>query len=350
MLIKTECVVEYWRVELVFLRILSLTFIVLSGCSLSGTTKFPVLEGPYLGQSPPGVVAELFAPGVISTVHHEHSGAIFSPDGKELYWTVMMTPLQSPVPSAIMHMKCIDGLWTQPEVASFSGRYSDSVNFFSPDGNQLYFNSTRPKTGDGEPQRNIDVWVVSRTPTGWSTPTRLGSTINTPMNETSAQMTASGMMYFYAYRTDIRAIYRAPSVDGIIGEMELLGPTINSEHLDWCPYVDPEERYIVFASNRPSSLGSLDLYISFAQGDGEWGEAINLGPNINSEFNDRYPCVSPDGKYLFFLSVRTTLPKYYSDQQTYAQMLDSSRRIDNGLSNIYWVDAKFLLGLNPGSD
>ena len=85
----------------------------LTGCNLSRTSDFPVLEGLYLGQSPPGASAELFAPGIVSTAHHEHSAAVFSPDGKELFWTVMMTPLQSPVPGAIMHMRYVAGRWTR---------------------------------------------------------------------------------------------------------------------------------------------------------------------------------------------------------------------------------------------
>ena len=49
--------------------------------------NFPVLRGPYLGQKPPGDVPELFAPGIVSSVYWEHSGAVFTPDGKELFWS-----------------------------------------------------------------------------------------------------------------------------------------------------------------------------------------------------------------------------------------------------------------------
>ena len=48
---------------------------------------FPKLTGPYLGQKPPGPTPELFAPGIISTEKNEHSPAIFSKDGNELFWS-----------------------------------------------------------------------------------------------------------------------------------------------------------------------------------------------------------------------------------------------------------------------
>jgi hypothetical protein len=278
----------------------------------------------------------------LPTKHHEHSAAIFSQDGLELFWTLIVMPLQGPAPSVIMHMRCVDGRWSRPEVASFSGRYGDSVGFFSPDGDALYFNSNRPASGSGPPMATLDLWMVTRTRDGWSSPTRLDPPINTPGNETSAQSTRSGTLYMYAYRPGFRGYFRARAVDGRYEEPEPLGPTINSEYLDWCHYVDPDERYIIFASDRPGGHGRLDLYISFAQPNGAWGEAINLGPNVNSEDNDRFPCVSPDGRYLFFLSKRTPLPEFSPDRLTHVQLVEMSESITNGLSNIYWIDAGFV--------
>ena len=51
-----------------------------------GQDELPVLQGPYLGQTPPGLIPEVFAPDIISTEHHEW-GSIFSPDMKEFYFS-----------------------------------------------------------------------------------------------------------------------------------------------------------------------------------------------------------------------------------------------------------------------
>ncbi|MFX1513426.1 MAG: hypothetical protein ACFFCQ_12635, partial [Promethearchaeota archaeon] len=47
-----------------------------------------VLYGEYLGLTPPKITPEIFAPGIISTHHHEHSFPTFSPDGREVYWSL----------------------------------------------------------------------------------------------------------------------------------------------------------------------------------------------------------------------------------------------------------------------
>lgn len=313
-------------------------------------TVFPVLLGPYLGQEPPGDSPRLFAPGIVADIHHEHSAAIFSPDGDELFWTLVVMPLQSPLPAVIMHTRRVDNQWTKPQVATFSGRYSDDVGSFSPDGQRLYISSLRPLPGSDVPNRRADIWYVDRTENGWSEPRWLDSPLNTENYESDPKITRKGNLYFVGYMENVagsHGIFRSKLVDGRFAEPEALGPNINTEYNDWCPYVHPDEDYIIFSSLRPGGFGSGDLYISFMQQDGSFGEAVNLGSLINSDDNDRFPAVSPDGQYLFFLSKRSPLPDHFEVRQTLAQMLAMSQTITNGLSNIYWVDAGIIERLSP---
>jgi 7,8-dihydropterin-6-yl-methyl-4-(beta-D-ribofuranosyl)aminobenzene 5'-phosphate synthase len=53
------------------------------------------MRGPYLGQEPPGATPKAFAPGVISTSNLEHSAPAFSPDGREVYWSLWKRPSRS---------------------------------------------------------------------------------------------------------------------------------------------------------------------------------------------------------------------------------------------------------------
>ena len=64
-----------------------------------------------------------------------------------------------------------------------------------------------------------------------------------------------------------------------------------------------------------TQVGNVDIFVSFRGRDGEWTEAVGMGHGINSEGQDLCPMVTPDGKYLFFLSDR------------------------NGNSDVWWVDA-----------
>ncbi len=84
---------------------------------------FPVLQGPYLGQTLPGTTPEIFAPGIVCTGLSERDMA-FTPDGGELYFTALFNG-----GSAIVCCKTVNGKWTPPEVAEFSGRYPDIEPF-----------------------------------------------------------------------------------------------------------------------------------------------------------------------------------------------------------------------------
>ena len=102
--------------------------------SCSQRDEILVLEGPYLGQKPPGMTAEIFAPGIISTGNSERCAA-FTPDGKELYYIIWGPPY-----GVILSLKEEKNGWTKPRVAPFSGRYGGDFTM-SPDGNSIVFSS-----------------------------------------------------------------------------------------------------------------------------------------------------------------------------------------------------------------
>ncbi|TFG74500.1 MAG: hypothetical protein E4H23_11920 [Chrysiogenales bacterium] len=112
-------------------------------------------SGPYLGQKPPGMTAEIFAPGILSTSNPEVCIS-FTPDGKEVYYTV-----GGPPHSVILFRKEVDGVWTEPQVAPFSGSYSAECQL-APDGKRLYFCSGMPLSGTGDPKGNWDLFKVER--------------------------------------------------------------------------------------------------------------------------------------------------------------------------------------------
>lgn len=95
-----------------------------------------LLAGDYLGLDPPGDTPVLFAPGIVSTCR-EHSAAMFTPDGLEVYFGRLF-------PQEIVFMRQAGGGWTLPEVAPFSGVYDDLYPFLSADGRLVVFSSNRP--------------------------------------------------------------------------------------------------------------------------------------------------------------------------------------------------------------
>src|SRR4029079_9052859 len=83
--------------------------------------------------------------------------------------------------SPIVGARFVDGRWTMPEVAPFSGRYSDADPFITADGKKFYFISRRP--APGKTSRDLDIWVMDKTETGWSEPRNLGQPVNSNDNE-----------------------------------------------------------------------------------------------------------------------------------------------------------------------
>jgi Tol biopolymer transport system component len=268
---------------------------------LSQQSDFPKFTGPYLGQKPPGMIPEPFAPELRSTM----VGYAFSSDGVELYFGSL---------SGIMFSRQENGRWTEPQTAPFSGRYHDFDFNFSPDGASLFFTSNRPLMKDEAPQNQYDIWVVHRTEAGWSEPINIGLPVNTEQNEVYPSVSKNGNLYFFR---DIRGgtataadIYCSKFVDGHYTTPEKLGDEINSEFPDIDPFIAPDESYLIFHSFRQDGFGRADLYISFRKNDGNWIRALNMGDKINTAGGDISGRVSPDGKYFFF--TRSSKPYWVS--------------------------------------
>jgi hypothetical protein len=108
-------------------------------CFLCFATGQPPARHPYASEQPL-TEPTIFGAGVISTGDYETHPA-FTPDGQTLYF-VKSTPTFSFW--TIVVSRFVNGRWTEPEVAPFSGRYSDADPFITADGQQLYFISARP--------------------------------------------------------------------------------------------------------------------------------------------------------------------------------------------------------------
>jgi hypothetical protein len=104
-------------------------------------SDFPKLSGSYLGQKPPGMTPEVFAPGFVSTKFGELN-SIFSPDGKEFYFSRRGIPGK---PSVLMVTKMESDGWTEPRPLPFSGTYDDIDLFLCADNQRLVFCSSRSR-------------------------------------------------------------------------------------------------------------------------------------------------------------------------------------------------------------
>jgi hypothetical protein len=275
-------------------------------------TSFSSLAGPYLGQTPPGTVPELFAPGIISTDVGEGCSG-FMEDG-ELF-------LFARRGEGILFTEVKGNGWTSPEEVSFSSRGQDGDFIIAPDGVTVYFASGRPVEQGAPSLRDHNIWKTVRTPSGWTEPKILPYPINTEAHESYPSLSADGTLYYFSRREGgfgQSDIYLSEPVNGSYRETVNLGNIINTEHHEVDPFIAPDESYLIFASDRPGGLGSDDFYICFKGPNGEWLPPVNMGEKINSRHTEYIINVTLDGKYIF----------YTSDKQ--------------GSRDIYWVDHNII--------
>lgn len=275
-------------------------FLVKSGAD-PGPAQFPVMEGDYLGQAPPGDTPVIFAKGIISTIWGLHSSLAFSPDGSEVYWVPMIDVPGQPYSVNHIHlMKRTGNRWASPQIASFSGLegVSDGEPFFSHDGNRIYFNSSRPNPEQGNAKKE-NIWYVDRTPSGWGDPKPVSQAINRMGMHWQFSLDKEGNLYFASDNSGghgMQDIYISSFKDGEYGTPENLGVNINSAENEMTPFISPEGDYLIFSRG-------TDLRISFRNPDATWGESKSMGSPVSTGF-ELCPLLTPDGKYLIFLSGR----------------------------------------------
>jgi hypothetical protein len=277
-----------------------------SGCNTGSDSEIVFYPGGEL----PGSVPEVFAPGIISDAGYRlHGAVVFDPRGGLIMWPV--------VPPAVMSIYLVDGEWSEAAKVPLPGR-AVQAPAFTADGSRLFYQCAM-EGGRG----SLDIWYVDRTEDGWGPPVNAGAGVNSEALESQPTLTGDGTLYFTGTLEGSglnRGIYRSRLVDGEYAAPELLGGNINGEYIDYCPWIAADESYLLFASSRPETEEPLYLHISFRLPGGSWSEPENIHPAIGFEGSARFPSVSPDGRFLFFLSGKNV---YWVDIENVLEMKDS---------------------------
>ena len=134
-------------------------------------------------------------------------------------------------------------------------------------------------------------------------------------------------------------------------KLERLPEPVNSDYYEAYASLSADGKEIFFSSNRPGGFGGLDIYQSAMDEAGNWGPAINLGPQINTMEDEVTPFVSKDGKYLFFSSGGHTnmggLDVFYAkklDEGTWSQAFNPGYPLNST------GDDKFFIPAGDGPD
>jgi len=283
--------------------------------------------------------AEIFAPGTLSTGMFERDAAL-SPDGKSFFFTLRYTRGMA----GIAYSQKVDGQWSEPRIAEFSGKYYDIEPVFHPDGKRLFFVSNRP-VHDGESSGDFDIWYVTRRADGWSDPAHLGKPVNQEGNEFYPSFTNDGSIYFTAQRDPTRGgedLYMCEYQDGRFLPPTNLGDSINTNKGEYNGFVSPDGSFIIYTSEgMGEGHGNEDLYIAFKTRKGHWRKAINMGGQVNSTAFEYCPSLSADGKFLFFTSQRMA-PGIKDQPMNYQQLIKHHDQPGNGNGDIYRIHTRVI--------
>lgn len=286
--------------------------------------KFPVLKGPYLGQKPPGIKPEIFAPELFSDFKYTFC-SVFSSNGNEYYFAAAKTENDN---AGIYWMHCRNQNWTKPEPAPFNSPEINHDMRFSPDGSKIFFQSWRPLPGSHVPDKIGCLWFSVRNNNSWENPqlVKCGGKI---LRAGYPDISRNGTLYFSMRdkKTGNIDIHCSRFINGSYSNPENLGKPINTEFIEGDLCVSPDERFIIVSCwERADNIGGgeSDLYISFRRSDGTWTELINMGDTINTKYIENCPTISPDEKFFFF------------------QRFDGINK-----SETFWVDARIIKNLKP---
>lgn len=312
-------------------------WILLLGCSKTTELNDDYFQSPHPNDKP-----VLFAEGTISTKFNELN-ASFSPDGNIFLYTVASNSYANTFYTIFICTR-INGKWSRPSIAPFSGQYSDADPFFAPDGSGVYFISYRPTDESNEPKKDFDIWFAAFVNGTFETPKNLGKEINSDHDELYPAVATNGSLYFSAENGNNRYdIMISERLNDSLQKPISISDSINTTATEYDAFIAPDESFILFTSiGRSDGFGSGDLYISFKK-DGNWSRGKNLGRPVNSESMDQCPMISPDGKYFFFTSFRDDNAFVFNERMNtvdYVNLLESPL---NGLGNVYWMESKNVL-------
>lgn len=197
-----------------------------------------------------------------------------------------------------------------PEINSI---YPDYVPVVSADESVLLFTSRRNTTSGGKVDKTDnhfyeDVYIshLDSVTKKWKAPENMGNHVNSNLHDACIGMSPDGQKLFI-YRSNSAKnssgdIYKSQLEGKLWSVPVLMDKKINSPGWEPSATISTDEKTIYFTSDRPGGYGGTDIYMIKLLGDTLWSDPINMGPLINTEFNEDAPYIHPDNVTLFFSS------------------------------------------------
>ncbi|MBL4651612.1 MAG: PD40 domain-containing protein [Flavobacteriales bacterium] len=190
-----------------------------------------------------------------------------------------------------------------------NSEYADYVPVISKNDSIMLFTSRREGSTGGEkdPYNNYfeDIYFSYSDHGEWQKAQNLGGQINTKTHDASVGLSPDGKTLIM-FRTNEELtggdLYFSTFKNTNWQTPKKLGENINSEYAEASASITSDGNVMYFSSNRPGGYGGQDIYRSVLFANGDWSLPTNLGPIVNSKYDDDAPFISSDGNTLYFSS------------------------------------------------
>ncbi|MGY3211258.1 OmpA family protein [Mucilaginibacter sp. HD30] len=250
-------------------------------------------------QSHPVAFNPLNVGAAINTVADEYSPVVTA-DEKTIIFTRQINANED-----FYHSNKTDSIWQKAKYLSSrinTPNFNEGSEAISPDGKYLFFTGCNRPDGMGR----CDIYVVQKKGDDWDKPFNLGSPLNTAGWESQPSISPDGgTLYFVSNRPGGYGgydIWKSKLGAKGWGTPENLGPTINTPYNEQSPFIHPDDSTLYFCSDGWPGMGGQDLFVSRLSKDGKWQEPENLGYPINSHGNETGLSLTANGDYAFFSS------------------------------------------------
>ncbi|WP_339335027.1 MULTISPECIES: hypothetical protein [unclassified Croceitalea] len=260
------------------------------------------IEKNYLSDKVPGKIPISFKPELVPKNKIIHKG-IFSPDLSHFFYTISDKNFSN---FTVYTIRKKNGIWTKPEEAFFNSKYDEHGMSFSPDGNSLYFSSTRPVYIENIAS-TWHIWKSEKINGEWTTPVYVDIPNLRKKLISHPTISNSRTLYFHSSNLDYSEmeIYSSKLVKGKFQNAEKVPIPLYTDIAKCTPYISPDEKFMIFAS-----IGDqLDLYISYKDSFGNWSKTDRLNGTINT-YGQGNPYVTPDDKFLLYTVGRNNGEKW----------------------------------------
>lgn len=242
----------------------------------------------------------------VPVISADESVMLFTYNGKKSTGGLLNEALKPDLESGSYHedvfisTKANDSTWSDPAgVASINTNANDAAVALSADGQTLFLFVSNNDEGD--------LYYSTLNGTEWSKPQPLNKNINSSSWEGSCSISSDGRYLYFASEREGgfggRDLYVSEKINGDWGPAKNLGPKINTPYNEDAPFIHPDGITMFFSSEGHKSIGGYDIMYSVKQ-ENDWIAPISMGIPLNTTEDDRYYVINAKGDVGYFSSTR----------------------------------------------